>query len=137
VAKAALERTIRFRAHHHYRRADWSEARNREAFGPVADPHAHEYVVTVTVRGEIDAHGFVVDLVALDALLAERILVLDGSDLNERIFRDGTLQPSNEALARWVWEQLVDRVPAPARLARVRVAESATLAAEYEPERGA
>ena len=131
MAEAALERTVTFRAHHHYRRSDWSEATNREAFGAVADPHAHEYVVTVTVRGEIDAHGFVVDLRALDALLAERIRSLDGSDLNQRIFGDGRVQPSNEALARWMWDQLAERIPGPARLAAVRVAESATLAAEY------
>jgi 6-pyruvoyl-tetrahydropterin synthase len=131
VAEAALERTVGFRAHHHYRRSDWSDARNREAFGAVADPHAHDYVVVVTVRGQLDAHGFLVDLVALDALLAERIGALDGSDLNERVFGRSGVQPTTEALARWVWDELVDRVPRPARLARVRVAESGTLAAEY------
>ena len=132
MAEAALERTVRFRAHHHYRRSDWSEERNREAFGPVAEPHAHEYAVTVTVRGEIDAHGFVVDLVALDALLAARIGSLDGSDLNARVFHDGRMQPTTEALARWVWEQLRGAIPGAARLTRVRVAESGALAAEYE-----
>jgi 6-pyruvoyltetrahydropterin/6-carboxytetrahydropterin synthase len=132
VAEAALERTVRFRAHHRYRRSDWSEERNREAFGPVAEPHPHEYVVTVTVRGEIDAHGFVVDLVALDALLAARVRSLDGSDLNARIFHDGRMQPTTEALARWVWEQLSGAIPGAARLTRVRVAESGALAAEYE-----
>jgi 6-pyruvoyltetrahydropterin/6-carboxytetrahydropterin synthase len=132
VAEAALERTVGFRAHHHYRRSDWSDARNRDAFGAVADPHAHDYVVVVTVRGQIDAHGLVVDLGALDALLAERIGVLDGADLNQRIFTDGRVQPSTEALARWIWDELVDRVPRPARLQRVRVAESGALAAAYE-----
>ena len=132
MAEAALERTLGFRAHHHYRRIDWSDARNREVFGAVADPHAHEYVVTVTVRGEIDAHGFVVDLAALDALLAARVGALDGSDLNERVFGDGRVQPSTEALARWLWGELAGHVPAPARLVRVRVAESGSLAAEFE-----
>ena len=131
MAEAALERTVRFRAHHHYRRSDWSEAMNRDAFGAVADAHAHDYLVTVAVRGPIDPHGFVVDLPALDALLAERIGPLDGSDLNERIFSDGRVQPSTEALARWLWDQLAERIPGSARLASVRVAEGAGLAAEY------
>ena len=131
MAEAALERAVGFRAYHHYRRSDWSEERNREAFGAVADPHAHDYVVTITVRGTIDPHGFVVDLRALDALLDERIRSLEGSDLNARVFPDGGIQPSTEALARWAWEQLAHRIPAPARLVSVRVAESATLAAEY------
>ena len=131
MAEAALERAVTFRAYHHYRRSDWSDARNREEFGPVADPHAHDYVVTITVRGTIDPHGFVVDLRALDALLDERVRSLHGGDLNARVFPDGRVQPSTEALARWVWDQLADRIPAPARLASVRVAESAALAAEY------
>ena len=133
MPEAALDRTVRIRATHHYRRADWSEARNREAFGAVADPHAHDYAVTVTVRGPIDAHGFVVDLPGLDRLLAEEIGALDGGDLNALVpgVRAGRLQPSTEALARWLWERLEPRVAAPARLVRVRVAESPELAAAY------
>ena len=131
MPEALLERTVRFRARHHYRRADWSEGRNREAFGAVADPHDHEYAVTVAVCGRLDAQGFVVDLAALDRLLAELLGPLHGGDLNALLFPDGKVQPTTEALARWVWEGLVGRVPAPARLARVRVAESPELAAEY------
>ena len=60
--------------------------------------------------------------------------VLDGADLNQAIpeMSSGRLQPSTEVLARWAWEQIADRIPDPARLIRVRVAESAGLAAEYD-----
>jgi 6-pyruvoyl-tetrahydropterin synthase len=86
------------------------------------------------VRGPIDAHGFVVDLVALDGLLQSVIGPLDGADLNRAIpgMAEGVVQPSTEAVARRLWDQLAGRVPRPARLARVRVAESDALAAEYE-----
>lgn len=133
MLEAALERTLRIRATHHYRRADWSVERNRAVFGAVAEPHAHEYVVTVTVRGPLDPHGFVVDLAALDGVLAAEIGALDGGDLNELVpdVRAGRIQPSTEALARWLWTKLEARIPGPARLARVRVAESPELAAEY------
>ena len=134
MADAALERTVRFRATHHYRRAGWSEAQNREAFGAVADPHSHDYAVTVVVRGPIDPSGFVVDLAALDRLLADDLGPLQGADLNQAIpgLEDGTLQPSSEALARRLWERLESRIPGTARLIMVRVAESANLAAQYE-----
>jgi 6-pyruvoyltetrahydropterin/6-carboxytetrahydropterin synthase len=131
MPEATLERTVRFRAHHHYRRADWSEVGNREAFGAVAEPHSHDYVVTVTVKGELDAHGFMVHLPALDAAMAGVIGPLEGGDLNRLVFDDGCVQPTTEALARWLWERLGPAIPVPARLARVRVAESSALAAEY------
>jgi 6-pyruvoyl-tetrahydropterin synthase len=133
VPDAELERTVRVRATHRYERRDWSPERNREAFGAVAQPHAHEYAVTVTVRGPIDEHGFAVDLPALDALLAREVGALDGGDLNALVpdVRSGRLQPSTEMLARWLWDTLEGRIPGGARLVRVRVAESPDLAAVY------
>lgn len=132
MSEVVLERTVRFSASHQYRRSEWSAARNREAFGPVADPHVHDYTVTVAVRGEMDSHGFVVNLAALDAALAGVVDPLDQGDLNRQVFTDGRVQPSTEALARWFWVQMEDLIPPPARLVRVRVAESAELAAVWE-----
>ena len=131
--EAALERTLRVHAVHHYARAGASHEANRVEFGAVAEPHAHDYVVTVTVRGAVDADGFIVDLGALDRVLADEVGALDGGDLNERIpeVRAGRLQPSTEVIARWLFDRLEPRVPGPARLVRVRVAEGPTLAAEY------
>jgi 6-pyruvoyltetrahydropterin/6-carboxytetrahydropterin synthase len=133
VAEAALERTLRVHAVHHYARPGWSVEQNRAAFGPVADPHAHDYVVTVCVRGPLDADGFVVDLRALDELLAIELGPLDGGDLNELVpdVRAGLVQPSTETIARWLWQRLEGRIPGRARLVRVRVAEGPELAAEY------
>ena len=133
MAEAALERTLRVRATHRYHRPDWSAERNRDAFGAVAEPHGHDYAVTVTVHGPIDPHGFLVDLPALDRLLADELRPLDGGDLNELVpeVRAGRLQPSTEALARWLWERLEGRIPGGARLVRARVAEGPELAAEY------
>jgi 6-pyruvoyltetrahydropterin/6-carboxytetrahydropterin synthase len=133
LAEAVLERTLRVHAVHHYARPGRSPEQNRAEFGAVADPHAHDYVVTITVRGTVDDDGFVVDLIALDRLLAEHVAVLDGGDLNQTIpdVAAGRLQPSTEVIARWLWERLDGRIPGAARLVRVRVAEGAELAAEY------
>ena len=128
---AQLERTFRFRARHHYRRADLSEERGRKIFGETADPHEHDYSLTVTVGGELDRHGFVVDLVRLDQAVRDVIGPLEGGDLNRLVFADGVVQPSTEALARWFWERLAGRVPKPAQLIRVRVAEDYELAAMW------
>ena len=130
MSEAALERTVRFRASHRYHALG---APGGDADGPLTRSHAHDWAVRVTVRGPLDAHGFVVDLPALEARLAEVVGALDGSDL-ERAFtelRDGPLQPSTETLARLLFERLAPLVPAPARLERVRVEESPELAGSW------
>jgi len=134
MASPSLIRTYRFRARHHYRRPEWTEEENRRAFGAWVEPHGHDYVVEVEVAGPLDEEtGFVVDLGALDELLEEVLGGLDGGDLNEAIpeVREGRMIPSTEALARWLYHFLAGRIPAPARLERVRVAESDALASEF------
>ena len=132
---ASLTRIVSFSAGHHYRRADWDEARNRAAFGGSMTPHGHNYRLFVTVVGPVDPDtSFLVDLPALDHLLRTEVVErLDQQDLNEAIpeVREGRMLPSTEALARWFWERLSPSIPPPARLLRVRVEESATLMAEY------
>ena len=135
MAEASLMRTVRFSAGHHYRRDDWSEAENARAFGASVHPHGHNWALTVTVRGAIDPEpGFVVDLGALDELLRSEVVErFDQRDLNLEVapVREGAMQPSTEALARWFFERLAPRIPGSATLVRVRLAESDELAAEY------
>lgn len=135
MGEASLVRTVRFTARHRYGRDDWSDEENRRVFGAATRTHGHDWAVEVTVRGAIDERtGFVVDLGALDELLADLVEDLDQGDLNRIVqeVRDGRMIPTTESLARWFWDRLVSRVPGTARLVRVRVAESDTLAAEYE-----
>jgi len=133
--RTSLTRVRRFRARHHYGRAGWSEARNREVFGAQVQSHEHAFRVEVTVSGVPDAEtGFLVDLPLLDALLDELLGPLEGGDLNQRIpeVRTGELQPSTEALSGWIWIRLENRIPEPARLERVRVWESDELGSTTE-----
>jgi 6-pyruvoyltetrahydropterin/6-carboxytetrahydropterin synthase len=128
-----LIRSIRFPATHHYHRREWDEARNREAFGPTADPHDHDYELTVEVAGEPDADtGFVTDLTELDALLEGLVSPLRGADLNRVIpeVAEGRAQPSTEFLAMWIWDRIAPALPSSVRLRAVRVAESPDLAGE-------
>jgi 6-pyruvoyltetrahydropterin/6-carboxytetrahydropterin synthase len=136
MSPSSLIRTARFRARHRYGRTGWTEEENRRSFGALAEPHEHEWVVEVQVGGPLDEEsGFLVDLEALDAVLEEVLGPLRGSDLNEAIpeVRNGGMVPSTEGLARWLFLRVADRVPPPARLERVKVAESETLSAEYRP----
>lgn len=130
-----LVRTVRFSAGHHYARPGRSPEENRRLFGRSATPHGHNFSLEVTVRGVPDDEtGFVVDLEALDEVLHREVVErFDQRDLNEEIpaVREGRMQPSTEALARWFFRRLVPLVPGDATLVRVRLSESDTLAAEF------
>jgi len=125
--KSLLIRTVRFRASHHYRRPAWSDEENRRVFGAQAEPHAHDWRVEVRVTGPVDPEtGWCVDLGALDAALADVMAGWEGGDLNAVVpeVADGTLTPSTENLARWLWVRLAPRLEEPATLVEVRVFES-------------
>ncbi|HEU4953564.1 MAG TPA: 6-carboxytetrahydropterin synthase [Gemmatimonadales bacterium] len=130
-----LTRTVGFRAVHRLYRADWSPERNRDAFGPLSDPpgHPHDYTCAVTVTGPLDrTMGMVMDLVELDRILRDEIVTpFDGRNLNQDVaeFASGTL-PTCESLAWLVYRRVAPRLPAGVTLARVRVAEDATLHAD-------
>lgn len=131
---ALLIREVRFPATHHYRVHGWTPAENRAAFGSQSMPHEHHWRIRIEVAGEIDPEtGFVVDLRAIDTVLHDLVGDWRGSDLNERIpeVKGGTMQPSTEAIARWLHERLSPRIPGAARLHRVHVWESEDLGARY------
>ena len=129
-----------FAAAHRYRRPEWSDARNRDVFGPSANPHfhGHSYVCDVTVRGEIDeTTGMLIDLGALDrALDAEVRTRFDQRNINLEVpeFADGRLVPTGENLARFIYERVQRALGNGARVASVVVREDATLSAEYRGE---
>jgi len=136
-----LTRRYRFSASHLYRRPEWSEEENRARFGKCANlpGHGHNYRVYVTVAGEPDAAtGFVVDLAALDGVVAAEVVErLDHRHLNEAVpeFGDGREIPSSENLVRWIRGRLEGRLPAGVELVGVRVEEDEDLAAEWVLER--
>ena len=137
VPRVDLTRTVRFSAAHRYYRPDWPEERNRREFGPCSNEHGHghNYTARVTVSGEISAAtSMVMNLAAFDTILAEEITEpLDHRHLNHDVpeFAFGKTVPTAEALAVYIWERIVKRLPEGTGLVSVRVEEDDTLAAEY------
>jgi 6-pyruvoyltetrahydropterin/6-carboxytetrahydropterin synthase len=134
--RTSLSRVVEFRAVHHLSRADWSPARNREAFGPLSDPsgHAHDYRCVVTVGGPIaGSRGMVMDLVALDRILEEEVVArFGGKHLNRELaeFAEDRMLPTCEAIAADVFPRVAARLPAGVVLERVRILEDPTLYAD-------
>jgi 6-pyruvoyltetrahydropterin/6-carboxytetrahydropterin synthase len=133
--RASLTRTVEFHAVHRYYRPEWTEERNREAFGPLADPpgHGHDYRCGVTVGGVIDGMGTVVDLQFLDGILHDEVLTpLAGKHLNLDLptFAYGRTLPTCEAIAAYLFPRIAARLPAGVVLERVRIEEDPTLYAD-------
>jgi 6-pyruvoyltetrahydropterin/6-carboxytetrahydropterin synthase len=129
-----LTRTVGFRAVHRLYRPDWSETRNREAFGPLSEPpgHAHDYRCAVTVSGPVDQRmAMVLDLAELDRILQEEVVArLDGKHLNRDVPSLAGTIPTCEALALDVFRHLRPRLPRDVTLERVRIMEDPTLYAD-------
>jgi 6-pyruvoyltetrahydropterin/6-carboxytetrahydropterin synthase len=135
-----LERRYRFSASHLYRRPDWSEERNRAKFGKCANVpgHGHNYRLWVTVRGPLDPEtDFVCDLGELDSLVTRLVVDrLDHQHLNAALpeFAPGQVNPSSEALVRWIHGQLEPALAPGLCLVRLRLEEDDDLAAEWRAE---
>lgn len=114
-------------------RSDWSETRNRTAYGSLSEYHGHDYECEVTVTGAPDpATGMLVDLSLLDAVIKEEVTGrLGGQPLNTLPeFASGRPLPTCEALASVLYTRIAARLPSGVRLVRVKVAEDPTLYAE-------
>jgi 6-pyruvoyltetrahydropterin/6-carboxytetrahydropterin synthase len=133
-----LTRTVGFHATHRLYVPGWSAETNRARFGWTGDEpgHPHDYTCAVTVTGRPDPEtGLILDLPALDRLLAEQVVIpLDGKHLNLDVaeFAYGRLLPTCEALAGYLYARIAARLPEGIELVRVRVAEDATLHADYD-----
>jgi 6-pyruvoyltetrahydropterin/6-carboxytetrahydropterin synthase len=130
----SLTRTVSFFALHRLYRPEWSPERNREAFGALSEepPHGHEYRCAVTVTGSPDAPpDLLIDLAELDRLLqVEVVEPLAGKYLNRDVAAFARTLPTCEALAAHLFRRIAARLPAGARLERVRVMEDPSLHAD-------
>jgi 6-pyruvoyltetrahydropterin/6-carboxytetrahydropterin synthase len=132
-----LTRRCEFSAAHNYHNPELSPEENRRLFGRCNNPngHGHNYVLEVTVRGELDPRaGWVMDIGELKRLIEREILAsFDHCYLNKEIEELRTLIPTTENLALVIWRRL-QPVLAGAELHRVRVRETDDLFVDYYGE---
>jgi len=127
-----LTKRIEFAASHRYMKPEWDEAKNRAVFGLCYNPpaHGHNYLLEVTVSGEIDPQtGMVVNLFDLKQVLLAVIEEFDHKSLNLDMpyFKDRI--PTSENLARVLWTKLASQRDI-GTLHAVRLCEDEDLSAE-------
>lgn len=136
---ATLRRSLSFRARHHYARPGWDAVQNRAVFGNLAEPHEHDYRLTVWISGPMEAEtGFVVSLADLDRALSEIVDPLRDGDLNALVppVAQGRTLASCEALAHWFRSGIAEALPEGVELVRVTLDESEDLGASVAGDGG-
>jgi 6-pyruvoyltetrahydropterin/6-carboxytetrahydropterin synthase len=131
--RAYLSRRYVLSASHRLYSEAYSEAQNRALYGKCANPHGHghNYVVEVTVGGQVDpVTGMVCDLAGLDRCVQTRVINrFDHTNLNfDELF---TAQvPTTENLCIAIHNLLAEHF-VHADLERVRVEETQNNFFEY------
>lgn len=109
MSNVLLTKRLEFAAGHRYMKPEWDEAKNRAVFGRCYNPpaHGHNYLLEVTVAGEVDPKtGMVVNLFELKRILLNVLEEFDHKNLNLDVPYFENLIPTSENLARLLWTKL-------------------------------
>jgi 6-pyruvoyltetrahydropterin/6-carboxytetrahydropterin synthase len=128
--KAYLSRRYRFSASHRLHSDQMTDEENRATYGKCNNPygHGHNYVLEITMGGQVDENGMVCNLVDLDNCVHREILErFDIENLNIREeFADAI--PTTENLCTVIFDLLnrdiLKRKFTRAHLQRVRLEET-------------
>ncbi len=104
-------------------------------WGAENELHSHHYRVEVQLEGKIlDKHGYLVDIVALEAHLAELVAYYRDQTLNDLPEFAG-LNPSIEHFARILGQEILSRRPEPLSAVTVQIWENDIAWAAYREAR--
>ena len=131
-----ITRRERFNAAHRMYRKEWSDEKNLAVFGKCSNPnwHGHNYVLYVTVKGNVDSEtGFVVNLKDLSSLIKTKIIdKIDHKNLNLEVDFMKNMIVSSENVAIAIWNELEQSVlQIGAQLHCVKVVETENNFVEY------
>ena len=109
MAAVLLTKRIEFAASHRYHKPEWDAEKNRAMFRACNnDPgHGHNYLLEVTVAGEVDQRtGMVVNLFDLKRILLQVLEEFDHRHLNLDLPYFEQRIPTSENIARVLWDKL-------------------------------
>ncbi len=126
-----------FSASHRLHNPNISDKENNELFGKCNNlyGHGHNYVLEVTVCGNVDKKtGYVIDLKILKELINTHVISqLDHKYLNNDVDFLVGKNPTTEILAIEIWNILVDKIPN-GKLYSIKLHETENNVIEYKGE---
>lgn len=133
IVTAKLDFSAAHRLHNPERDGEW----NRRVYDKCDNPsgHGHNYVIEVSVDGEVDPEtGMVIDLKRLKDIVRKEVVdMVDHKNLNQDVdFLRGVV-PTAENLARAFWKKL-ERAITPGRLWQIKLHETDRNSVTYRGE---
>jgi 6-pyruvoyltetrahydropterin/6-carboxytetrahydropterin synthase len=125
-----VNRRAQFSASHRYWLPELSEAENIDKFGACSKfpGHGHNYVLYVSLAGELDQYGMVLNLSDVKHVIKREVTnQLDFSYLNDVWVEFQETLPTTENIARVIWQKLVQHLP----VVRIQLFEHPELWADY------
>jgi 6-pyruvoyltetrahydropterin/6-carboxytetrahydropterin synthase len=128
-----LTKQYKFCAAHRYWNPNWDESKNLEIFGEDVKIHGHNYILDVTVSGEVDPDsGFIVNIKELNEVVKSKIIsVLDHSQIEKDVDWFKGKQPSTENLVIFIWEQIESSLDREVVLYSIKLRETPTIYTTY------
>jgi 6-pyruvoyltetrahydropterin/6-carboxytetrahydropterin synthase len=126
-----INRRSQFSASHRYWLPELSETENLQKFGSCSrfPGHGHNYVLSVSIGGELDEYGMVQNLSEVKQVLKREITSqLDFSYLNDAWSEFQETLPTTENLARVIWQRLSPHLA----LVNIQLFEHPELWADYQ-----
>ena len=134
MARVTVTRRLRFNAAHRVHNPALSDEENAAIFGKCNNPnwHGHNYILDVSLEGDIDERtGYVFDLAALKQLVEREVVdKVDHRNFNLDVDFMEAVIPTSENIVVAFWRLLVDRVK-PTRLSKLVLWETENNYVEY------
>ena len=130
-----ITRRLTFNAAHRVHNPELSDEENRRLFGKCNNPnwHGHNYVLEVSVAGEVDPRtGYVIDLAEVKRIVEREVVDrVDHRNMNLDVEMMRGVIPTTENIVVQFWRAIEPHV-SPARLTRLRLWETENHYVEYE-----
>ncbi len=126
-----INRRAQFSASHRYWLPELDRAENQKIFGAGSNfpGHGHNYVLYVSIAGELDEYGMVQNLSYVKQVIKREITSqLDYAYLNEIWPEFKQTLPTTEHISKAIWDRLAPHLP----LVKIELYEHPELWAEYQ-----
>lgn len=126
-----INRRAQFSASHRYWLPELDEVENQKHFGACSrfPGHGHNYVLYVSLYGELDQYGMVENLSYVKQVIKEEVTrQLDYAYLNDVWPEFKQTLPTTENIARLIWQRLSPHLP----LVNIQLFEHPELWADYQ-----
>jgi len=133
-----LTKQYKFCAAHRYWNPNWDDDKNFSIFGEDIKIHGHNYILDITINGPINPDsGFLIDIFVLNEIVDKYVIsIMDHSQIEKDIGWFQDRQPSTENMVVFIWDQIVSKIPKPAKLHSIKLRETPTIFTKYYGPKG-